>query len=74
MIRVFSFLKRDYNSGNLTFRYVIPERYRQVFRQREIKRSLKTTDRRVAMRKYKEFSSARDLSNLEIFLREARNP
>ncbi len=61
MIRVFPFLKRDVTSGNLTFRYVIPERYRAAFGRREIKRSLQTADRRIAiplaMRYYAEVQS-----------------
>ncbi len=48
MIRVFSFLQRHKHSGIIYFRYTIPERYRQIFGRREVKRSLGTADKRVA--------------------------
>jgi integrase len=61
VIRVFSFLKRDSSSGLLHFRYVVPERYRLIFGRREIKRSLKTADKRIAfplaMRYYSEIQA-----------------
>ena len=48
MIRVFSFLQRNPNSGILYFRYVVPERFRSAFGRSEIKFSLRTTDKHVA--------------------------
>jgi len=58
MIRVFSFLQRNPSSGILYFRYAIPERFRQHLGKTEIRRSLGTADKRlaipVAMRLYSE--------------------
>lgn len=49
MNRVFSFLYRNPDSGILYFRTIIPKRHRHHFGKREVKRSLKTRDKVVAM-------------------------
>ncbi|MBV5334243.1 MAG: site-specific integrase [Sulfuricurvum sp.] len=49
MIRAFSFLQRNPDSGILYFRYQIPEKYRTAFGKREIKFSLGTADKRIAI-------------------------
>jgi len=49
MIRVFSCLQRHPSSGILYFRCSVPERLRPVLGRTEIKRSLQTADKRVAI-------------------------
>jgi hypothetical protein len=48
MIRVFSFLQRNPDSGILYFHYAIPKRFQQIIGKKEIKISLRTTDKYVA--------------------------
>lgn len=52
MIRAFSFVSYVYRhpqSGQLYFRYTIPEKYRPAFGKREVKRSLRTTEKSIAL-------------------------
>ena len=49
MIKAFSFLRRDPSSGILSFRLRIPEHLQSIFGKTEIKRSLRTADKRLAM-------------------------
>jgi integrase len=49
MIRAFSFLQRDPQSGLLHFRLRVPGHLQNIVGKTEIKRSLRTADKRVAM-------------------------
>ncbi len=49
MIRAFSFLQRDPNSGILSFRLRVPLHLQKVIGKAEIKKSLRTADKRLAM-------------------------
>jgi hypothetical protein len=49
MIRVFRFVYRQKHSGVLYFRWSVPRRYRHILGRSEIKRSLSTTDKQVAI-------------------------
>jgi integrase len=49
MIRAFSYLQRDKQSGVLYFCYAIPMRYQQVVGKKMIRFSLRTTDKRLAI-------------------------
>jgi hypothetical protein len=51
MIRVFSFLQCNPQSGILSFRFTIPVKYRPIIGKREIKRTTRTTDKRLAIQK-----------------------
>lgn len=49
MIRVFRFVYRQKHSGVLYFRWSVPLRYQHILGRSEIKRSLSTTDKQVAI-------------------------
>ncbi len=49
MIRAFSFLRRDPQSGLLSFRLRVPGHLQSIVGKTEIKRSLRTVDKRLAM-------------------------
>ena len=49
MIRAFSFLQRDPSSGILSFRLRVPPHLQRIVGKVEIKRSLRTADKRLAM-------------------------
>jgi integrase len=49
MIKAFSYLQRNHDSGILYFRFAIPSKYRSAFGKSEIKFSLGTADKRVAV-------------------------
>jgi len=49
MIRAFSFLQRDHKSGLLHFRLRVPGHLQAIIGKTEIKRSLRTADKRVAI-------------------------
>lgn len=49
MVRAFSFLQRDPHSGLLSFRLRVPGHLQSIVGKTEIKRSLRTADKRLAM-------------------------
>ena len=49
MVRAFSFLQRDPHSGILSFRLRVPGHLQAAFGRTEVKRSLRTADKRVAI-------------------------